>query len=340
MDGIALLLDKINVQVPFGRWQLFEFCDLTLVPPFVKHCCQNTLTAQWTKRMPLLQRQYPAKLAADAVLEAIDGIGDIDTADWEVIDFCSGGGGPVPYIEKLVNDGRKREGKRPIPFRLSDLYPNLNAWMQHAALSENLSFVPQPVDASNPPLSVISATPSTNQRTAAAKHDHATTSGGKVCRLFCLAFHHFDDATARRVLKSTLETSDAFAILELQDRRTGSLVLMLLEFWLVLLISALWFWHDPVHLLLTYVVPVLPFVHSFDGFVSCLRTRTFEETIRLLDDRSGADSIRHDRLVERSAVHIRDWEFTHASALHTWPLGYMSITFGKRVESSNGDAGS
>ncbi|KAK5704623.1 hypothetical protein LTR17_021717 [Elasticomyces elasticus] len=121
------------------------------VPEAVKHCCQNTLTAQWTKKLPLIQQQSPAELAADAVLSAINSLDDIDTAEWTVIDFCSGAGGPIPFIETLVNDSRRREGKKPIQFRLSDLHPNIEAWMKHAALSENLSFVPQPVDASYPP---------------------------------------------------------------------------------------------------------------------------------------------------------------------------------------------
>ncbi|KAK1815300.1 hypothetical protein LTR12_010269 [Friedmanniomyces endolithicus] len=121
MNSIASLIDRFNFQVPFGRWQLFEFCDLDIVPDLVKHCCQNTLTAQWTKRLPFIQRQSPAELAADAVLSAINSLNDVETEEWTVIDFCSGAGGPIPYIEALVNDSRKLEGKKPIPFRLSDL---------------------------------------------------------------------------------------------------------------------------------------------------------------------------------------------------------------------------
>lgn len=63
------------------------------MPDVVKHCCQDTLTAQWTKRLPFLQQHPPAKLAAEAILEALSGIADINTAEWTVIDFCSGAGG-------------------------------------------------------------------------------------------------------------------------------------------------------------------------------------------------------------------------------------------------------
>ncbi|KAK1067731.1 hypothetical protein LTR74_006205 [Friedmanniomyces endolithicus] len=329
MNSIASLIDRFNFQVPFGRWQLFEFCDLDLVPDLVKHCCQDTLTAQWTKRLPFIQRQSPAELAADAVLSAINSLNDIETEEWTVIDFCSGAGGPIPYIETLVNDSRKLEGKKPIPFRLSDLHPNLDAWIRHAALSDNLSFMPQPVDASYPPFSVISATTS-GDKDAALKAGYSS-NGSKVFRIFCLSFHHFDDEAARRVLKSTLETSDAFAIIELQDRRIGSLFLMVLEFWLVLFTTVFWFWDDWMHLLLTYAVPILPAVHSFDGFVSCLRTRTFEETVRLIKAVQGGSLSAHEKEDEGSVLLRRQWQFSHARALHTWPLGYMEVIFGRRV---------
>ncbi|KAK4902620.1 hypothetical protein LTR27_000558 [Elasticomyces elasticus] len=336
MNSIASLVDRFNFQVPFGRWHLFEFCDLHLyatvhiknkspselklmiffsVPEAVKHCCQNTLTAQWTKKLPFIQKQAPAELAADAVLSAINSLDDIETAEWTVIDFCSGAGGPIPFIETLVNDSRRLEGKKPIQFRLSDLHPNIDAWMRHAALSENLSFVPQPVDASYPPFSVISATTPGDKKAAL---NAGYESKSKVFRLFCLSFHHFDDATARRVLKSTLETSDAFAIIELQDRRIGSLFLMLLEFWLLLAITVLWFWHDQLHLLLTYGLPILPFVHSFDGFVSCLRTRTFDETLRLVEDVQGGQSNMHGNDSNGDVTQRKSWQFSHVRALHTW----------------------
>ncbi|KAK5684434.1 hypothetical protein LTS10_004302 [Elasticomyces elasticus] len=318
------------------------------VPDAVKHCCQNTLTAQWTKKLPFIQKQSPAELAADAVLSAINSLDDIETAEWTVIDFCSGAGGPIPFIETLVNDSRRLEGKKPIQFRLSDLHPNIDAWMKHAALSENLSFVPQPVDASYPPcvtqimqalrhesfsdpygrFSVISATTPGDKKAAL---NAGYESKSKVFRLFCLSFHHFDDPTARRVLKSTLETSDAFAIIELQDRRIGSLFLMLLEFWLLLAITVLWFWHDLLHLLLTYSLPILPFVHSFDGFVSCLRTRTFDETLRLVEDVQGGQSNMHGNDSDGDVTQRKSWQFSHVRALHTWPLGYMEVIFGRRV---------
>ncbi|EMC95459.1 hypothetical protein BAUCODRAFT_542157 [Baudoinia panamericana UAMH 10762] len=330
MFTIASLIDLFNFRVPGRRWQLFEISDLDITPTFVKHCCQNTLTAQWTQRMPIVQQQAPAELAAAALCTAFDTIEDIDTADWRVIDFCSGGGGPVPVIERLFNHKRRLDGKKAIPFRLSDLHPNLDAWMDHAARSWNLSFIPQPVDASNPPFSAISATTTESNIQHDARQHGYTSDGSKVARLYCLSFHHFDDETAKEVLRSTLKTSDAFAIVELQERRVGSLLLMLLEFWLLFVVIALWFWHDNAHLLLTYAIPVLPFIHCFDGLVSCLRTRTFDETMSLIEAVQGNCE---SRQTSGGGVLQGGWHFTHTRQLHTWPLGYMTVIFGKAVDS-------
>ncbi|KAK3675044.1 hypothetical protein LTR78_004978 [Recurvomyces mirabilis] len=326
--ALMTLIQSVNFQVPFGRWHLFEISDLEYVPSLVKHLCQNTLTAQWTKKLPIIQRQTPAELAANAILDALNTIEDIDSAQWTIIDFCSGGGGPIPVIERHINRHRKLEGKQPIQFRLSDIVPNLDAWMAHASRSDNLSFVPQPVDASFPPFSVISTTTPGDKQAAADQG--LVSNGSKVFRLFCLSFHHFDDEQAKRVIKSTLETSDAFAIIELQDRCVGSLALMLLEYWLLFIISALWFWHNRLHLLLTYCIPVLPAIHCFDGFVSCLRTRTFAETMHLVEDvQGGKAAVRED---SQGRLRRGHWVFSHSRSLHTWPVGYMDFTFGKKIE--------
>lgn len=218
---------------------------------------------------------------------------------------------------------------QPVPFLLSDLYPNLEAWIQHSSRSDNLGFIPQRVDATNPPFAAISCT--TPGDKDAALNQGFEHDGRKVFRLFCLSFHHFDDEGAKRVLKSTMETSDAFAIVELQDRRIGSLALMLLEFWLLVLVMWLWFWEDWVALACTYLLPVLPAVHALDGFVSCLRTRTFDEVVALVDEVLGKPGSSH---LKGTGVTVRrrDWTFTSVRMLHTWPVGYLNAVVGRKID--------
>ena len=87
---------------------------------------------------------------------------------------------------------------------------------------------------------------------------------------------------AKKVLASTLNTAAGFAIVELQDRYVSSILLMLLLLPAYPLLSLLYRWRDPVHLFFTFVIPILPWVQVFDGVVSCLRTRTFDEVMQLM----------------------------------------------------------
>lgn len=225
-----------------------------------------------------------------------------------------------------MNYSRRMESKRPIPFKLSDLVPNIDAWVEASSRSDHLSFVPQPVDAAFPPFSVISSTTPGDRK--AAKEKGFVSNGSKIFRTFFLSFHHFDDDIAKKVLQSTLQTSDAFAIVELQDRRILTLAFILKELWLLFLIGGLWFWNDTLQLMLIYAVPVLPVIHCFDGIVSCLRTRTSSEIMDLVNAVGGGEV---DMTVsEGSGTKIRrgQWKFTHTRALHTWPVCHMEVTIG------------
>jgi len=311
------------------------------VPFLVKQCAQNTLTKHWTTRIPLLQTQSPAELASAVILDVFRALESSSPStspkaqqennnEWKVVDFCSGSGGPIPHIEKHVNRLRLEANRPPIAFNLSDLYPNIDAWLEPCSRSADLSFIPDPVDATNPPFAAISSsTPGDKEVALRAGYEH---DGRKVLRTFCLAFHHFDDEGAIRVLKSTMETSDALVVFELQERRVGSCLLMGLEFFLVFLVSLFWFPGDWLHLFLVYGLPVLPTLHAFDGLVSCLRTRTFGEFVLLLDRALGIQRGLVGSSDALGSVRRGDWVFTNRRVLHTWPLGYMNATVGMKVK--------
>jgi hypothetical protein len=56
------------------------------------------LTAQWTRKLPLLQQTAPAELAARLIHAFLDDFPDIDSEQYFVIDFCSGAGGKQIYM--------------------------------------------------------------------------------------------------------------------------------------------------------------------------------------------------------------------------------------------------
>lgn len=106
------------------------------------------------------------------------------------VDACAGAGGPTPLIEKRMNQQLKSAGLDSVRFVLTDLWPDIKAWKQITSRSENISYIEQPIDAT--------------------KGIRLVAPEGKECRMFNLSFHHFDDGPAEKVLKSAVDTSDAF----------------------------------------------------------------------------------------------------------------------------------
>lgn len=73
-------------------------------------------------------------------------------------------------------------------------------------------------------------------------------------------------------------------------------------------------WGSPLALVFTYVLPILPFVLVFDGWMSCLRTRTPEEVEALLRT-CGA---------EGGQAEIAKWEVKSGSEPFMWPVGSVN----------------
>ena len=201
--------------------------------------------------------------------------------------------------------------------------------MSLASHSANLSFIPQPVDATDsahaPPL-VVSKTSSGSNSSG----DH------KSVHLYNLSFHHFNEVDAEKIMQNTLETADGLCILELQDRSPGTLLLMLGEPFLLFLVTLLWFPFRPLHLFFTYFLPILPFVQAWDGLVSCLRTRNFYETLALAEEALGEKAkvisekqttVKGEKII---VAECGQWNFVGVRRLHTWPFGYMNAFLARK----------
>jgi hypothetical protein len=128
-----------------------------------------------------------------------------------------------------------------------------------------------------------------------------------------------------------METADGFAIIELQDRKLGSLMLIFGHIVYMYATTLFYFWRDPLQLLLTYIVPVLPVVVTFDGLVSCLRVRSFKEVIALIR-KGGSDEdikfVEDDDGRKLETARIGKWAFEWGSELHSWPCGYLNWVVG------------
>ena len=182
---------------------------------------------------------------------------------------------------------------------LTDIHPHLEAWTEAAKKSDHLHYVARSVDAGNAPRDLL-----------------ASRGEGKVFRMFNLAFHHFDDELADKILRNSMDTAEGFGIFELQARTVSSLLMVLLIGPLMMVITPFYFWRSPGHLFFTYVVPVIPFVLVADGIVSSLRTRSAEEVMAMVGKGRG----------------VEGWRFESGSECHTWPIGEMSWIVGLRQD--------
>lgn len=230
---------------------------------------QAILAQTWSMDLPIHSRS-PAQIAVSKLIQHLDS----SLPSLKFVDFCAGAGGPSPLIEQQVNTYLRNSNRDEVDFVLTDIHPNIDAWARIANHNPRVTYDGQSVDASQVP-----------KRLAQSKDDRG------VFRLFNLAFHHFDDDLAWRIVKDTVGRKQGFAIFELQDRSILSFIAdLLLPIGVIL--SALYYafkWRPPSVFIFTWLIPVIPLVLIRDGIVSSLRTREPEEVEALLHS-CGADA--------------------------------------------------
>ena len=104
--------------------------------------------------------------------------------------------------------------------------------------------------------------------------------------------------------------ADLTSIFELQNRNLKSLLMVSLLWPLAMLLAPIYFWRKPLHLFFTYLVPLVPFVWVFDGYISSLRTRTAEEVEELMRQAVGDDE-------------LKNWSIRSGEEVHTTGIGKL-----------------
>ena len=229
------------------RARLFEMHDLV--------GCPRVWRDALTDFMSYFARAFdPYGVVAGRLWEAMRRSGTRD-----IVDLCSGAGVPALAMqEDLAKAGF------PVRVTLTDKYPNLDAFRKRKKEKpETVDFLEAQVDALNVP------------------------SRLKGFRTLFTSFHHFDPASARGILRDALEKRRGIGVFEYTERNLFIWGLALLLTPLYVWIVAPWIRPFRWKLLLwTYLLPVIPLIGVWDGFVSCLRTyspRDLEEMIRDLD---------------------------------------------------------
>lgn len=168
------------------RLHLAEIEDQTWCPSWLREHSHSALARMW--RTETTSGGSPAIQACGILLKLLGG--PSGASKFTFVDSCAGAGGPTPLIEETMNSRLESAGFPRVRFYLTDLWPDTKAWKSITDKSPNITAVPDPVDATQA------------KRLAPA--------GRKECRIFNLCFHHFKDAQARKVLKSAVESTDAF----------------------------------------------------------------------------------------------------------------------------------
>lgn len=216
------------------RRQLFEFGDQKWLPDIWRGYLADILG---------YQAGIIYQLALPKLIEALK-----KTKTRQILDLCSGSGGPWPVLGKQLN----QYAPYPIHITLSDKYPeaySTTKWDKHP----HIHYRSQSLDV------------------------HTSTLDLPGFRTLFSSFHHFDRPDALRFLSEASQNGNPVAIFEFTERRRERLREMwsapILVFKLTKrLPKKSWsrvFW--------TYILPVIPAIYFWDGMVSHFRTYTPKE---------------------------------------------------------------
>jgi len=223
------------------RLQLFELEDLAWFPRTIRDLATDYLHFM-EERFALHAPVVP--LLRDLIARS---------AATQVVDLCSGGGGPVRAIdESLLAGGLK------VRIILTDKFPNAAAFSRLAALHpEGISYWPNAVDATDVPGELTGL------------------------RTVFNAFHHFDPRAARAVLESAVAARQPIGIYEIPERSLARMLPFLFTPLYVALATPFMRPFRWKRLFWTYVIPMIPLTCWWDGLVSAWRAYTVAELLEL-----------------------------------------------------------
>ena len=214
------------------RKHLFEFEDQPWFPRLIRAYMQDHLTFMGNLSAPAYQG-FVEKLKT-----AMERLGQ-----QELLDLCSGSGGPARMIVQLLRSQGLEANAR-----LSDLFPNVAAYrFLEKETGGVLRGVEYPVDATNVPEEL------------------------KGFRLLANGFHHFPPPQAARVLADAVTKQQGIAVIEMVNRSFLAFLSVGIGLVLALLSAPFIKPFRLSRLSFTYLIPLIPLCLLWDGIVSCLR---------------------------------------------------------------------
>jgi hypothetical protein len=180
------------------------------------------------------------------------------TEDREIVDLCSGGGGPWPSLLSVLGD------QSPLQVVLTDKYPNAaGARRVEEGSDGRIRGETRSIDAMAVPANL------------------------RGFRTMFTSFHHFRPDAARAILADAVQSHVGIGVFEFTGRGPWRFAAVALTPFAVLYAVP---FLRPLRwptLLFTYLIPVIPLGVLFDGIVSCLRTYSPSELDELVEPLRG-----------------------------------------------------
>lgn len=242
-------ISKANKHKFMKRIHVFEFEDQNWFPDWIR--------VRMTRMIVVVHRLLGtsdtlATLLADLMKK---------TNSQEIIDLCSGSGGPMlDVIEKL----RDEHGIKDAKITLTDLYPNKDLAQQlNTDNKPFISYETQAVDATK------------------------LNQNQKGLRTMICSLHHMKPAIARAILKDAKEAHQPICIYEISDNSMPPTWLWWIglpfNFIFALFVSAGVRPMSWQQIVFTYLIPIIPICFAWDGAVSNVRTYTMSDMDELLE---------------------------------------------------------
>lgn len=235
------------------RIDLFEFEDLIWFPKWLRGCLTKLIT---------VMHQFldtPGEIAR-LISEVIN-----QTSQSSIIDLCSGSGGPMIEVVKIL---KEKYGITDINLTLSDLYPDEEAAKKINGNFDKITYLTTPVDATNLPSGIVGL------------------------RTMVGSFHHMPPDAARKILLDAKEKRQPILIYEISDNSLPTFLwwislplIFMMTFVITLFVRPLT-WKQIVF---TYLFPIIPIFFAWDGAVSNARTYTLEDLDLLTEELSTDD---------------------------------------------------
>ena len=232
-----------------ARLHLFEWED----QPWFPKVFRNFITDHLAFHGRLVYKPAMQKLAEE--LE--------QTGQSEVVDLCSGGGGPLATLQPVLS----KERGEPVTVVLTDLFPNLAAFQAIEAHSKGeITYRADSVSAMDCPKDL------------------------EGFRTIFTALHHFRPEGAQKILGDAKIKRKPIAAFEASERSPLALLtipptMFFGSFVLTPFIGRV----SLSRLFFTYVLPLAPLFFTWDAVVSCLRTYSPRELENLTRDLADDD---------------------------------------------------